>query len=348
MENVWWRQIPNANRFAVKIEDALLNGQSVILKDFDEIPWNGELMDIVTENVHISNAERSFSVIDAMEIQEEPGEYLLEHFCKEDVRARFRPGKGYANFLAELKTSTLSGTFIRVKKASGQKAKDWLKFIQEYVGRLKGEEGAVFILEVEGSEDIAKKKGINVLNYKDEISPYDCFVFNMLAAADSKGSYLQKTYLADLASQIAKSDIELSAELIRRNEEFLENPPKVLSESTNKSENYETEEISKCIRAAQIKLLFPLIEEFRNRFVKKNKRLLEDSLALNNYEGTQTVINDLDEVEIGTLSYLSGKFRWPLDYEEVQELKLYKEARNALAHMKILPYEKIKEIFKRG
>jgi len=348
MENLWWEQIPNANRFVRKIEDSLLEGQSVILKDFAKIPWTYELMYIVTDNVHMENAERSFSSVDAEEIAEEPGEYMLEHYCKEDLRTKFRPGKGYANFLADLETSTLSGSFIRVKNAKGQKAKAWIKFVKEYVERLKGREGAVFLLEIEDAEEISKKKGITVLNYKDEISPYDCFVFNMLAASKLKGSYLQKTYLADLASQLAKTDIELSAVLIEKNEEFLENPAKVLRENAADPSIYKDEEVAKCIRAAQIKLVYPLVEEFRNRFVKKNKRLIEDSLALNNFEGTQTVINDLDEVEIGTISYLSGKYRWPLSYEEIQELQLYKEARNFLAHMRILPYEKIRDIFSRS
>lgn len=84
MEQIWWKKIPNAVAFVSDIVENLLNEKSIILSCLGELPWYSYMVSTIKEAVRQKNSNKSFE--SASNIQN-PGEYLLEEFCKKAKRA---------------------------------------------------------------------------------------------------------------------------------------------------------------------------------------------------------------------------------------------------------------------
>ena len=190
---------------------------------------------------------------------------------------------------------------------------------------------------------IVRKKNINVFSYEKEIGPYDRFTFNMLLSTEFKAGNFFKQYLAELVSNIVENDIELSAECIRYGERFISQPYETLREICG--EDYKgksRDEIDTAIWTTQIKLIFPLTETFRRDFIKRKEKLIRAGLPCQT--GFGETVYEPKEAEIGLLYFLNARDRWPLHQHEYEQLYLYHEIRNKLAHMGTLSYEQLKQL----
>lgn len=352
MDMVWWKQVTKANIFVHDITAALLAEHSVVLCTSDHLPWPDTMREIIQDGVNTANFDRTIRQIRAEEVGEDPGAYLFNLFCEPDFRAKYRPGKGgYAKFLADCEGCTLSGVYIWVVGAKGKNLKAWNDFLGDYLGFLGKKTGGVFLLEAENEADIAKKKNMHVFAYEKEIGAYDYFVFNLLLATEYGGSTYGKQYLAELVSYVVGADVELSAKCIRQGENFLANPYEIYKElADEEAEDGKNiiaktpDEIEQAVWTTQIKLVFPLIEEFRRKFIKRRGSFVQSTLPHPDTSGH--IIRDPQEVEIGMLNYLASKNQWPLSYPEWEGLKLHHEARNILAHMGTLTVTQMKDIFR--
>lgn len=347
MDNVWWKQVTKANLFIKEAINTLLDDQSLVLCLSDHLPWPETMRELIMDGVNTANFDRTIRLMDASEAEGDPGAYLLRNYCSADLRSKYRPGKGgYAKFLAECEGSTLSGAYIWIKNASPTEVKAWNSFIGDYLSYLGKRSGGVFLLEAGGEGEISRKKNLRVMVYEKEIGAYDAFVFNLLLAAEYAGSVYGKQYLAELASLVAPESLELGGECIRRGEAFLSDPFGVYSQLaadfgvSSKSRD----EIDRCMWTAQIKLVFPLIEEFRRKFIKRRSSFIAGSLPHPDTAGH--IIDDPKEVEIGMLNFLASKDQWPLNHGEWEGIKVHHEARNILAHMGTLSPDRLKEIFR--
>lgn len=349
MEEVWWKQVTKANMFVRDITGALLNDQSVALCTSDHMPWPDTLRELIIDAVNTANFDRTIRVIDGDEAGDDPGAFLLQNYCQSEYRSKYRPGKGgYAKFLADSEGSTLSGVYLWIRRTTPAQLKAWNTFIGDYLGYLGQKIGGVFLLETQNEADIVKKRNLYVYAYDKAIGSFDGFVFTMLLAAEFGSTVYGKQYLAELASQIAGEDIELSAELVRQGENFLADPvgvyDKTLAESGSDFPAKSAEEIEQYVWATQIKLVFPLIEDFRRKLIKKRHSFVQGSLPHPDTAGH--MIYDPKEVEVGMLNFLASKDQWPLTYDEWEQLKLHHGARNILAHMGTLPTEELQNLFK--
>lgn len=352
MDQVWWKQVTKANLFIREITESLLNEQSVVICTSDHLPWGETLREIIMDEVNTAAFDRSIRLIHADEAGKDPGAYLLENFCSADLRAKYRPGKGgYAKFLAECEGSTLSDAYVWITEANLAEVKAWNSFIGDYLNYLGNGKGGVFLLEAVNEADIVKKKSLRVFAYEKEIGAYDSFVFYMLLATDYGGGTYGKQYLAELVSYVVGENIELGAQCIRQGDAFLEKPydiyRELAAERIDEGEKIflKTEdEIEQCIWTAQIKLVFPLVEEFRRKFVKRRYSFIQSSLPHPDTAGH--MIRDPKEVEIGMLNFLASKNQWPLNYPEWEGIKLHHDARNILAHMGTLDLTQLKDIFR--
>lgn len=346
MEHVWWMQITNAHRFIEKIIEALLEEKSLILSAARHLPWRETVKHLVEEGAGAANCNRAFRFVAAEEVPKgDLGEYLLRRFCKPELQAKFRPGRGgYAKFLADVEGCTLADAYVWLSPSTPQQVKQWVDFIGDYHSALGKRLGGVFILDVPDGVEAVGKKGIRSLSYEAEVGTYDCFVFNMLLASEQKGDPYSQQYLAELVSHIVEDDIELSAECVKRGEAFVSDPYNVyVAEAealgVKPKSAYEVEQ---CVWVTQIKLVFPLIEEYRRRFVRKRENYIKGSLPV---ESNGYWIKDPKEAEIGVLHYLASKDQWLLTPKEWEDLQSYHSARNSLAHMHVLSVEQLKKIF---
>ena len=89
----------------------------------------------------------------------------------------------------------------------------------------------------------------------------------------------------------------------------------------------------------QLKLIFPLVETFRRNFIRRYEEQIKN---------TPPYLWPPEEVEIGQLYGLFAQRRWLLNEKDADDLEFYREARNKLAHLKILPFDELQKIFEKN
>ena len=93
----------------------------------------------------------------------------------------------------------------------------------------------------------------------------------------------------------------------------------------------------------QLKLLMPKIEMFRQSFLECHKDEIQQHLPCEN--AINETITDYRHVELGLLwSFYCKNYFNIIGSRDEQNLKLYREARNQLAHLKPLDYAMVKKL----
>ncbi len=347
MKNIWWNQVTNAVNFVNEIKQSLLEEKSILLKYSNVMPWREQFEDSIQEAVKLQNAEKKFVKIPKIE---EPGEYLLSEFCKKEKRAEYRPSKGYARFFAESNDIVLHDRYIWVQVSDAINLEKWMTFVSAYVQERRKEKKAVFILEwSEGNQ--TTKKGIKEFSFDNYLGEYDRIVFAVLASSSIKEHIFIKNYLVELVNNVVGNDIELCSECIREYRKFLEDPIgfiKITIDNKHRSDGstfrYEklSADVDHLIWLAQIKAVYPQLEEYREDFIQKHSSAIAKCLPIQaSYGETYT---DPKDVELGTLMYMAGNGFLPLSTAEHEKLKRNKEARNSLSHLSTLRFDEIEKL----
>ena len=352
MDRVWWEQITKASLFCRKIIDALSTGDSVVLKLPQHVPWYDTLVEIINEGIVNNGLERSIAYVEGVST---PGKYLLDNFCKKEIRIQYRPGKSYAAFLAEQDSITLNSTIVWVKDVEFCNLNSWLTFIHEYNRMLpKAKQGGLFLLEYRGEESVASKGHIQCISFSSEISAYDKYTFCTLVSASAQLDLDNriKPYLAELVSTVCADDIELCAQCIKDGVDFAKDPAAYLqtieetmyrSDGSPYSTDLTIEEIRYRIWESQIRMVFPLLERFRMQFVTDHHAEIARELPIETSFGERIEIPE--DTELGHLYYLTSNGAIQMrDNAEWPTLRTFKEARNDLAHLSQLPFDKVFEI----
>ena len=350
MEFVWWEKITNAARFLNLIVQQVQEGCSVMLQLPDTIPWYTTMHNKVSDEITRQNAIRALQTV--IDTGEEPGYYLFQRYCKREKRAQYRPGIGYAKFLAGSDEIALNNYILWITDVSEEQAAKWYEFIQSYNKELgKERRGCTFIIETRSDLVFREQKRLKTIIYKKKIEYYDNYLFNMLAAASLKEPVVLKRYLAEAVTLLIGDDVELSAECIKRGRAFLENPVKELTEiiefewrsDLNKFSFATTEkQLLEHLWEAQIKAVFPVIEKQRNNIINRYRKEIENLLPIIGAYGER--VYEAEEVELGMLSHLVTLGKLQVTYEDSKMISKLRNARNILAHIKALPQKDIDEI----
>jgi hypothetical protein len=349
MDQIWWGRVPNAIAFVQHITECLLAEKSVILQSEQSIPWHDSLVEHIKESVTQQDSSKRFEVILHVD---DPGSFLLNEFCKAEKRAEYRPTKSFARFLAESDDIVLHSRYLWVYLDSANDLDTWSAFASEYIKeRGKSKEMAVFILEWSGERIKNSRKGVRPVSLEDYINEYDRMVFSMLASSSVKENLIVKNYLAELSSNVAENDIELLASCIDKHVRFLRDPYTVVreivdteyrSDGSEYSYHGTIENIEHCIWKAQIKTIYPLIEEFRGTFVAKHSGAISKELPIESAYGE--MYEDPKDVELGTLVYMAANGKIILTSADYHQLKKNKDARNQLSHLNVLSIDEIRAL----
>ena len=336
---IWWEDLNGPRRFLVEAAEKLSGGKSIVLCLPERVAWLGIMRDVLEKLLR--KGTQTIKVVNAENISLEPQEYVLKNFCAN--KDGFRPynKKAYAKFLAESTGIALNDSCLWIRNAANTQIDKWFSFIADYQNFLGGKRGGVFLLEA--GEDFNSKAGVEILSYAEKISEYDSFAFNIFVAADfANENHLMKQYLAELVSALTEGDVEFGAACIDRSNDFLKNPEvafeNILCEGKFISPK-NPDEIEQAIWMTQLKLIFPLVETFRRNFIRQYEEQIKN---------TPPFYSAPEEVEIG---YLYGQFnqrRWLLSENDADDLEFYREVRNKLAHLKILPFEELQKVFEKN
>ena len=348
MDTIWWGQITKANHFIQAVTSAVLDHNSIVLGLPENTPWKDTLYDSIEGILRQGNPE--YKLIFHNCPTQEAGQFLLEEFCKKDKRNSYRYGMSYAEFLAQSEDIVLNSRYVWIKGVSGNKLKEWLDFLSEYNKNLqKGAMSALFILETQDDISKAKKvKRVKYLSFDDTIDFYDKFAFCALASTGIEIKPRIRPYVAEVVSSICTDDIELCALCLQHWNDFVLNPYETLTQiaasethrnGTPFAIDLSSEKATTRIWEAQIKLLFPVVERYRTRFIKNHLKYIEKTLPIKTAYGE--IIDDPLDVELGTLSYLVKRKKITLTPKEEHQLDTFRNVRNSLAHMKTVDYEQV-------
>jgi len=341
MNKIWWEQLNGPSRFIRDAAEKLSDGKSVILRLPKHVPWVKTMREVFERRLR-RNGTLSVKIVNAENISDPP-DYVFKEFCED--KDRFRPVKknSHAKFMAQRTGISLNSSCLWIRNADAAQVDAWLEFIIDYHGFLKGRHGGVFLLEADENLTFGGKAGVEVFSYAERISDYDSFAFNIFIAAEfGKDNHLMKQYLAELVSALTEGDVEFGAACIKRGENFLREPAVVFENilSTDKFTSPKTsEDIDRAIWMTQLKLIFPLVETFRRNFIKQYTDRIKD---------TPPYYTAPEEVEIGQLYGQFNQRRWLLQDGDAEDLEFYREVRNKLAHLKILPFDELQRIFEKN
>ena len=354
MDQIWWNHIIKAHAFLENIVKEAAGGHRLLLTLPDSVPWKSTFLDLIREQLLMENPKNKLEVIECPE--EEPGEFILQKYCKRETRAKYRYGVSYAQFLGKCQETVLNDRYVWVSDIPDEKVTKLLDFVSEYQKNVQDKTPGIFILEVHNDTLIRKsKKGIRSLRFDQNIGEYDKYAFCALASSETNCKEFLRPYLAEAVASVCGDDVELCAVCVAKGMEFLNAPYETIQKVTedlvrSDGERYcfskSQEEVDTLLWEAQLKYVFPLVENYRRYFVKKYYDFIKAALPINNGYGDQVMVPE--EAELGNLMYLVERGGIPVSAEESMELKRYRKARNELAHMNFLSNEELCVILKAG
>lgn len=350
MDKIWWKKTDGARRFLTEAADILNAGRSVIFCLSERVPWLDTMREVLRDLLNRKfSGIRDIEILDAKEITKAPSEYVMKNFCPN--KDGFRPygEEAYAKFLANSPSSLLLERCLWIQNADATQAAAWFAFIADYHQFLNGRSGGVFIVETTEKFTEPSRAGVEIFSYAERITEYDCFAFNILTAAEfCRANNLTKQYLAELVTRLVGGNVELGAACMSRSDEFLRAPCEVFkSVSTNmKLAPQSDEDIDFAIWLTQLKLTFPLIETFRRNLIKQYYKAI--SVALPCYTDHNERIDRPEQVELGMMIHLVSEYQLWFDKPDWNELLYYRELRNKVAHLGILTFDELQELFEKN
>lgn len=342
---LWWTRLVNSVRFLDDVKDILMDEKSVIMNFTNNIPWLDIMIFTLEQQLSLMTDTRSFEVRDISSIQTEPGKYLFESYCSESERKKYWPNthKSHERFLATNNNTTLNHRIVCITGINSGNASPWIKAISEYLENRDSEERAIFILIVQGI-NTKKSQYMESIRYSDYVTDYDCLMLCLTMLSSAKCGSAQKQYISEIASNIAKNNVEIAGLLATAELSLAENPVNTASDVLGENNiiiNDLKERVKTAVWEAQIKLVFPRLEDFRRELVQKYYHNIQKLLPITSSSGER--VDKASEVEIGQLYFLCS-INKILEKNEFDLLKKMRDARNLLAHREILTYNKLIEL----
>ncbi|MCM1133712.1 MAG: hypothetical protein NC340_09610 [Ruminococcus flavefaciens] len=365
MGEMWWRRMVNAVRFLDDAEDLIAEGKSVILNFSGSVPWGEILTEELSQRIGMTT-DKSFVVRDAsvpVLIKESdyskkadsekkseykilpPGDFLFREFCSDEDKKLYWPTthKSYVNFLASFENSKLNRHFLCIVGLDSKSSSGWVSAATEYLRNTTLEEHGVFIL-VTKDANVRSSDCIECLQFSDYITDYDCMMLCLTTISELECSRTQKLYIAEVASNIADNNIEIAGLLASSGTDLIENPLEITTEIFEENHIKTTkleEKVNTGVWEAQIRLVFPRLENFRSRIAEKYERQLRKSLPITN--SMNEVIREVNDLEISQLCTLCQQKNIG-EYSDREQLKKMRSARNALAHLNPLSFKEISDL----
>ena len=339
----WWSKINSSSQMIEDILKSVKKRNSVVVNVFGA-PFTEEFVEIMRSSLYMNDSENSFELIDDSESSIAVEELLFGRYCPSDVANEYfpTPNNSKAKFIAHCKQFSLNSSTAWVRLSGEKRANEWLDFIKEYSENCDAMMHAVFVLQI-NSESLqpVKTRNISSVFAKDYITPYDYYVYYMLETAQIPSySALKKRYLAELLASFCANDVATAERMFGRREEILERPVELYSECSGA--DIQPAELQSRLWRAQMRVLFPEIEDFRYRIVQKYIDEIQAALPFPTVYKTE--INEPFELDLGNILSMSRSGNVILQSNDVDKMKNYKSIRDNLAHMKTSSYNDVKKM----
>jgi hypothetical protein len=346
--HVWWNGTAISRRFLGRIFDALAaseaNERRHLVIGIDGCPWP----DIMREQVRsfMEHERQMFTRnINIDEIGIKPlDQYFLESQVDRKIAVAFREGDGVSLTEYLRGNGVFLGKLFWIAGVTEPHLAAWLPFLKQY--HPKNSNDGIFVLEYsggpEGLTEISFPKTVVLVKMAQNASLYDRLSFAMTLAADRGEPETWKHCLARLVVYFYENNIEMLSDVLLNSNgiDGLLNTLKYNDESR----------FVKAQWKAQLEILFPLIENLREKLVEKYYNAINEALVRNDELFFGRRITDPLDAELGLIFYLANKRDHKgdkylyLPYADYSMLADIHEYRNLLAHRKCLEIDAVNRI----
>lgn len=331
---LWWGKLANPVRLVDDIINTLSLGKSVFVNIDKTIPWQDIMVESIIEKLAIFNYNRSYTK-HIIEKNKNPGDFLINNFCSKEEISQYWPTTKKEEFLATSKFTTLSHSYVFVNLEKSSNSLEWITFIESYSALFDedGEHGLFVVFTTDSN--IKSTKNVECFKYSNYVSDYDCLMFCMTIMSSENYSSIQKQYISEVATQIAENNAKVAGLLAQCGINLIKNPVSVtaevfleVSKNTSNIEHF----VDTALWNAQIKTVFPKIEQYRNYFIKKYQSTLKLYMSNSKYKA-----NEVFELEIGEIYHICKENKI-ISGIDLETLSKFRDARNSLAHWNVIPY----------
>ena len=380
-EEFWWNNITGAHVVVSKVADALLENKMVLLRVPSDLPWRYSMR----SSIHTAFQERTDArdvVIEAIDVVDdnpddlEPGRFLLQKYASSAVSRGYREKSKVSiqDYIAQ--KDVIKNRILWIKGLDGTTASNWIKFCKGFTPKTAAE--GLFVLEIHDKIDPPESKFIEYIDFSECVSNYDVQLFNSFVLDEDEdiayGSDIWKKYISATAAMICDVDAEVSELLLRdvdfRKESAIDGIARIseMDEFSRRGaeagsnhvlwlyRNNKTAELNHRIWAAQVQVLFPVIEMERIEIIEKYRNEINQALTDNYITQYGEQILDPMEVELGSLCYMMSH-RQENDYymymlyipdeADRDRIRFLHECRNSLAHVSCCEPKQVRRLLDR-
>lgn len=368
----WWENITGPNSLVKEIASVIINNKSVVFDASSLIPWENDLHIAIESEVIALIAEATFDELDSDEFGDlsltdyDIANNLMKKYGKTDVLQNYRRASKVKIQTYMIKNQVLKNHVIWVKCNKDATVSSWLNFIENY--KSNGISDGLFILELKCKYNFATLMNSVIIEYEKYVTYYDQLLYNNILIANFNLHPIKKQYIALLTTLLCSNDIELSEALIERSCKSKKNTVNCLEELFEELyenskyngflidnhpfvvlKNKKREMLFNKVWEAQLKIIFPLLEEERIKFIEKHIQEIDNILKNNNILNAHGErIFEPFEAELGSLHYIfktltSEKGRYVISKADSDYLNLLYTFRNSIAHHKPVEMEAVNQ-----
>lgn len=372
-EEFWWNNITGAHSLVSAVAVELLESKNVVLNVPSDIPWRHSMRSAISTFFQEKNDRRDIiiqpiDVVDDNPESQEPGRFILSRFASSAISKGYREKSKVTiqDYISQ--KGVIRNQIIWMKGLSGKTAEQWVKFCKAFSPSSITE--GLFVLEVQGGFHAADTKHLRTVEFNECVSCYDVQLFNSFILDDQR-VYTEnwKKYISATAALVCGIDAEVSEFLLRVTDFKCESPIVGIQriaempdfERRGASEvsdhvlwnirNKRSAVIEHNIWAAQVQVLFPLIEMERVSIIQKWYAQIKEALDASAIQQYGEVIKNPIDVELGTLCYMMSH-RKNLDLyllyipieSDRNRIRFLHECRNLLAHVSCCSPVQISEL----
>lgn len=357
----WWTSVPGPHGAVVAAADALGSAHTVLLCTPEDTSWQDTLRGVLEEQ--FKNRTGAYDmIVTRIRAKDcpagtDPGRFLLGRYASPSDQKRFRPGgrTSVQEFLR--KNGILSNRLFWVHNLDDTAAEDWLRFVRGLTQKRTGD--GLFILEGDIQPPDTPGQRVSVIDLQKRITRDDVHLFtHFVLGTGSRTDAQWAEYAAAVAARLCGTDAWLAARLAEDPALRTQGPIQVLEDLFDDDRcgrgiscadhpfrllrDGRMEELTHRVWAAQIQVLFPILEMERLSIIRTWNACVQRALDEFPLERFGTRITVAEEVELGALVHMMGtrvgpaQFHLYLPAEEVRDRIVFlHQCRNVLAHADI-------------
>lgn len=376
--HAWWSGITGPRTFVERIASALSEGRSAVLLLPDACPWRGEMRSFTATTLPRRYGLERLSV-DALRVAgapegaegQSPFQLLLERYALRDVALLYRDSMDPQSFLVE--QQVLKNRIVWLEEAPETCLGPWLSFVSAW--RASSPSDGLFVVEVparraEGLAGLARDN-VEVIDYNDLVSDYSVSLYNGMLVDDRaprETTNLEQRYLASLLTSLCGRDVEVSEALADDLLALRDDPVAAVTDvarffcEPERGAGDEAHVLSlvragdvgaleRRVWAAQVEVLFPLVETMRLDVVEALRPDLEELVGQGRVTQYDEKVERAEDVELGTLIWLmahreeGGERTLYVPNRALRDtIHLLRACRNDLAHISVCPADQVRRL----